>query len=152
MFTLSIPRVRTVSWIVEKVLKFAQQCSRHGKCWKIEVKSWKNGKSLLFFLKATTSASQVKSFSCLPNLIQSCLHVMEKAFIRRFYPVCWLTTRKGIWYSMDTSPISDSPFIGIGAARLRFVTEIVPKSPLLCVNRSPIRYGFHAGAKATWYQ
>ena len=27
---------------------------------------------------------------------------------------------------------------GIGAAQLRSVTEIAPKSPFLCVNRSPI--------------
>ena len=147
MFTLSVLRARTVSWIVEKVLKFAQQSSRHGKCWKIEGKSWKNGKSLLF-LKGTTCPSQVKFFSCLSNLIQSRLHVMEKAFFLRFFkfsvdhlfdklmffakksgwslefwikictnPVWRIPTRKGIWYSMDTSPISDSPFIGIGAAR-----------------------------------
>ena len=36
----------------------------------------------------------------------------------------------------------------IGAAQLRPVTEIAPKSPFLCVNRSPIQYGFPAGAKA----
>ena len=39
----------------------------------------------------------------------------------------------------------------IGAARLRTVTEISPKSPLLCVNKSPIRYGFRAGAKVILY-
>ena len=31
------------------------------------------------------------------------------------------------------------------------VTEISPKSPLLCVNKSPIRYGFRAGAKVILY-
>ena len=36
----------------------------------------------------------------------------------------------------------------IGAAQLRSVTEIAPKSPFLRVNRSPIRYGFHIGARA----
>ena len=36
----------------------------------------------------------------------------------------------------------------IGGAQFRSVTEIAPKSPFLCVNRSPIRYGFRAGAKA----
>ena len=35
----------------------------------------------------------------------------------------------------------------IGAAQLRSVTEIAPKSPLLCVNRSPIQYALRAGAK-----
>ena len=33
----------------------------------------------------------------------------------------------------------------------RSVTEIAPKSPFLCVNRSPIRYGFRVGKKATRY-
>ena len=39
----------------------------------------------------------------------------------------------------------------IGAAQLRTVREISPKSPLLCVNRSSIPYGFLAGAKAILY-
>ena len=34
------------------------------------------------------------------------------------------------------------------AAQLRFVTEIASKSPLSCVNRSPIRSGFRVCAKA----
>ena len=33
-------------------------------------------------------------------------------------------------------------------AQLRKVTEIVPKSLFLCVNRRPFRYGFCAGSKA----
>ena len=40
----------------------------------------------------------------------------------------------------------------IGAAQLRFLTEIAPKSPFLCVNRSPIWYGFRASTKAIRYQ
>ena len=36
----------------------------------------------------------------------------------------------------------------IGAAHFRCVTEMAPKSPFLCVSRSPIRYSFRAGAKA----
>ena len=39
----------------------------------------------------------------------------------------------------------------IGAAQLRSVTEIAPKTPFLCVNRSPIWYGFRAGTKAIRY-
>ena len=39
----------------------------------------------------------------------------------------------------------------IGAAQLRSVTEIAPKSPFLCVNRSPIRYDLRGGATATPY-
>ena len=34
-----------------------------------------------------------------------------------------------------------------GAAQLLSVTEIAPKSPILCVNRDPIRYGFCAVAR-----
>ena len=37
-----------------------------------------------------------------------------------------------------------------GAAQHRPVTEIAPQQGCLCVNRSPIRYGFRASAKATW--
>ena len=35
----------------------------------------------------------------------------------------------------------------IGARQLLSVTEITHKSPLLCVNRSRIRYGFRAGVE-----
>ena len=33
--------------------------------------------------------------------------------------------------------------------QLRSVTEIAPKSPFLCVNRTLIRYGFRSRARAT---
>ena len=36
-----------------------------------------------------------------------------------------------------------------GAAQLRSVREIAPKSPLFCVNRNTIRYGFRAGARVS---
>ena len=39
----------------------------------------------------------------------------------------------------------------IGAEQFRYVTEIVPKAPLLCANRSPIRYGLRAGTKVIRY-
>ena len=39
----------------------------------------------------------------------------------------------------------------IGAAQLRSVTEIAPNSLFLFVNRSPIPYGFLAGAKSIRY-
>ena len=39
----------------------------------------------------------------------------------------------------------------IDAVQLRFVKEIAPKSPLLCVNRNPLRCGFRTGAKAIRY-
>ena len=44
------------------------------------------------------------------------------------------------------SAMSRSTF-EIGAAQLRSVTEIAPKSPFLCVNRSLNRYDFRGGAK-----
>ena len=55
-------------------------------------------------------------------------------------------TRKAIWHSMNTYPMCDSPLYWCDAAFLRFVTEIAPKSPFLCGNRSPIHYGFCAAA------
>ena len=41
--------------------------------------------------------------------------------------------------------------LDFGAAQLRSVTEIGPKSPLLCVNKRHIRYGFRAVAKSLRY-
>ena len=57
------------------------------------------------------------------------------------YPV-WCEQLSDMWLST----------LEIGAAQLRFVAEIAPKSPLLNVNRSPsVRYDFRAGAKAVQY-
>ena len=70
-----------------------------------------------------------KLFSCvflssllITYLINSCF--LQKSldevlcFGSNLYEPCMPDTdTKCIWYSMDTSPISDSPFIGIGAAR-----------------------------------
>ena len=58
---------------------------------------------------------------------------------------------KAFRYSVNTFRICDSPTLEIGAGQLRSVKEIAPKSPFLCVNRSPIQYGFCAGAKAFRY-
>ena len=63
-----------------------------------------------------------------------------------------MPARKHIQYSVNTYPICDSLLLirdQRGAALS--VTEIAPKSSFLCVNVSPIQYGFRAGAKATWY-
>ena len=58
-------------------------------------------------------------------------------------------TKSYIRYSMNTYPIVTTSTLEIGAAQLRSVTEIAPKSPFLSVNRSPsVLYGFSAGAKA----
>ena len=69
-----LDRVRTESWIHEEV-------------WKRDVKSLKDGKKSWVFFKATTSASEVKFFSCWSNLILSRLHVMEKAFFLHLFKV-----------------------------------------------------------------
>ena len=42
-------------------------------------------------------------------------------------------------------------YIMISEAQLRSVTKIAPKSRLLCVSRSPIRYGFRVSARAIQY-
>ena len=42
-------------------------------------------------------------------------------------------------------------YMTIGAAQLRSVTKITPKSRLLCVNRSPICCGFRVDANAIQY-
>ena len=51
---------------------------------------------------------------------------------------------------MNTYPICDFTLEN-RVAQHRCVTEIALKSPFLCVNKSPIRYGFRAGAKAIRY-
>ena len=59
-------RVRTKSWILEKVLKFCRQFSRPGKTLKMEIKSEKMLKSFEFFFVdvffKATSALQVNFF------------------------------------------------------------------------------------------
>ena len=78
-------------------------------------------------------------FSLAVNVIlKLCSHYTGKLFE---------PTRKAIQYSSITScPICDSP---VRAAQLLSVTEIAPKSPFLCVNRSPIL--FRVSAKAIRY-
>ena len=64
----------------------------------------------------------------------------------------FVAPRKAMQYSMNTYPIHDSvSTLEIRAEQLRPVTEITPPQPFLCLNRSPIRYGFRAGAKAIRY-
>ena len=54
-----------------------------------------------------------------------------------------------IYLRMTQNLVSDTwrSTFEIGAAQLCYVTEIAPKSPFLCVNRSPNRYDFRGGAK-----
>ena len=68
-------RVRTESWILEKVLKFVQLFSRPGKVWKIEMKSAKEWKSLELFFKDTTSVYKWIFLLFLSNLIYPCSYV-----------------------------------------------------------------------------
>ena len=49
------------------------------KVWKIEIKS---SKKIKFFFQATTSALQVKFFSCWSNHFQSCLYVGRASLIK----------------------------------------------------------------------
>ena len=51
-----------------------------------------------------------------------------------------------VWYEHLSDMLRTT--LEISVTQLRPVTEIAPKSPFLCVNRSPIQYGFPAGAKA----
>ena len=56
-----------------------------GKVWKIEVKSWKNGKKSWHFLKAVQQVLRNLFFVLAKSYIQSRLHVMEKALFVRFF-------------------------------------------------------------------
>ena len=73
---LSIDRVRTESWIFEKVMKCAQQFSTPGKSLENGDKVWKNGyRSWVFFFKATRSALEMKFSSFCSNVSHSNLPV-----------------------------------------------------------------------------
>ena len=64
-----IIRARTESWILENSWNSPGNFPDLEKVWKIEVKSWKNGKRSWVFLKGTTSASQVKFFLCVGQIL-----------------------------------------------------------------------------------
>ena len=53
---------------------------------------------------------------------------------------------------MNTYTIYDAALSRSARAQLRSVTEITLKSRFVCVNRSPIPYGFRFGAKAILYR
>ena len=78
-------RVRTESWILEKVFKFSQLYSRPGKVWKMELKSWKYGRKPWVFFESYNKCFTKEILSCRSNLIQSRLHVMEKALPLFFF-------------------------------------------------------------------
>ena len=58
-----------------------------------------------------------------------------------------MQTQKAIRYSVNTCPICD---FTLGKAR-RSIVALSLSLSFLCVKRSPIRYGFRAGAKAIRY-
>ena len=62
-----------------------------------------------------------------------------------------MTSRKALLYSMNIYPICDS-ISEIGAAQIRSVTEIAPKSPFLYVKAKAL-YGmvFVRAKKNNWY-
>ena len=60
------------------------------------------------------------------------------------FTICRIAFRVGTKsYSSKYEPLSDIWFSTeeMGAAQIHTVTEIAPKSPFSCVNRSPARYG-----------
>ena len=67
--------------------------------------------------------------------------------VHTVYRTAFSADTKTIQYSVKNYAIRLSTS-EIGKAQLDSVTETAPKSPLLCVHRSRIRYGFRAGAKA----
>ena len=66
------------------------------------------------------------------------------------YRIAFRADTKALQYSVHTYPICDRLHFRDrpGAAPLQ---KHAPKSPFLCVNRIPIRYGFCAGVKAIRY-
>ena len=65
---------------------------------------------------------------------------MLDSFLSRYETLsCMITHSIIMWISA----------LEVNAAQILCFLEIAPKSRFLCVNRSPIRYGFRAGAKAT---
>ena len=68
------------------------------KVWKIEVKSWKNGKKSWFFFLESYNKCFTREifFSCVSNLIQSHLHVIEEALFPRFFKV---SIKEAAWSS-----------------------------------------------------
>ena len=89
-----------------------------------------------------------RSFAPLQKSRQNpCSYVCKQ----KLYPVWFSCRRKSCPVQYEHLSDMQLSTLEIGAAQLRSVTEIAPKSPLLCVNRSPIRYGFRAGAKDIQY-
>ena len=124
-----VNRFHIESWILEKVLKFAQQFSR----------LWKSFWVFLRSLLLTYYLESRKRNYCYGKKFGKSLEFWIQKSVRT---LCELNPSP---HSVPY-PICDVSLWEIGAAQLRSVTEIAPKSPFLRVNRIPMRYGFCAGA------
>ena len=125
-----VNRVHTESWILEKVLKFAQQ--------------FPDLEKVPAFFKVSIdhlfgNLESRKRNYCYGKKSEKSLEFWIQKSVRT---LCELTPSP---HSVPY-PICDAPLWEIGARQFRSVTEIAPKSPFLRVNRIPIRYGFCAGA------
>ena len=77
-------RVCTQSWILEKVLKFAENFPDPEKVWKIEVKSWKNSKKSRFFFKLQQVLNKWNVFCAGQMLLNLACHC-GKSFVPAFF-------------------------------------------------------------------
>ena len=99
---VNVHRVRTESWILEKVLKFAQQFFRPGKSLENRAKVLKKWLKVLSFFKVTCtlSALQVRCFFCVCAgqilFILACMFAVHhgKSFVLSFLVWPWVWKRK----------------------------------------------------------
>ena len=100
-------------------------------------------------------ASNIHRTSCWSGLPRGfgCLNLRPSSHLNILFRLNTFSHYTKVWNR--TWPISDAPLSR--STRRSFAqaagTEIAPKSPFLCVNRSAIRHEFwiRAGAKAMWY-
>ena len=97
----------------------------------------------MFAVRTPRRDGLVPQIECLFNRDLDYVHLKPDSLLCRqeIYPVKYehhLSERRSFTLKID-------------AVQLRSVTEIAPKLPFSCVNRSPIRYNFRSGAKAVPY-
>ena len=89
---VALIRVRTESWILEKVLKFAQRFSRPGKSLENGDKVWKNGKKSWVYFQSYNkwfiSEILFRFGQILFNLAGTFAVHREKSFVLSFFKVC----------------------------------------------------------------
>ena len=86
-----------------------------------------------------------KLFAETVNTEINCMQVKNKVFAGRRRHKINCLQQKPLIKNVSMWKFSSPPLKKINDPSL---TEISPKSPLLCVSKSPFRYGFRAGAKA----